>query len=119
MPFPFNPNVACPRISHPQMLSAGGLGELGRTPKINKNVSRDHGPHCYTALLAFGGLKRGYVHGSSDKNGGHPAYKPVKPDDLAATMYHVLGIQPDTEVRDVVNRPVPISYGKVIQKVIA
>ena len=43
----------------------------------------------------------------------------MKPDNLVATMYHLLGIQPDTEVRDVLNRPVPISYGKVIQEIIA
>jgi len=95
------------------------VGEFGRTPKINKNISRDHWPQCYTALLAGGGVKRGFVHGASDKNGEYPAEKPVKPDDLAATMYHLLGIQHDTEVRDVANRPVPISYGKVIQEVIA
>ncbi len=95
------------------------VGEFGRTPKINKNISRDHWPQCYTALLAGGGVKRGYVHGASDKNGEHPADKPVKPDDLAATMYHLLGIRPDTEVHDVVNRPVPISYGKVIHDIIA
>lgn len=95
------------------------VGEFGRTPRINKNISRDHWPQCYTALLAGGGVKRGYVHGASDKNGEHPAEKPVKPDDLAATMYHLLGIRPDTEVRDVADRPVPISYGKVIQEIIA
>ena len=95
------------------------VGEFGRTPKINKNISRDHWPQCYTALLAGGGVKRGFVHGASDKNGEYPAEKPVKPDDLAATMYHLLGIRHDTEVHDVANRPVPISYGKVIQEVIA
>lgn len=95
------------------------VGEFGRTPRINKNISRDHWPQCYTALLAGGGVKRGFVHGASDKNGEYPAEKPVKPDDLAATMYHLLGIRHDTEVRDVADRPVPISYGKVIQEVIA
>lgn len=95
------------------------VGEFGRTPKINKNVSRDHWPQCYTALLAGGGVKRGFVHGASDKNGEYPASKPVRPDDLAATMYHLLGIKHDTEVRDVANRPVPISYGEVIQDIIA
>jgi len=95
------------------------VGEFGRTPRINKNISRDHWPQCYTALLAGGGVKRAFVHGASDKNGEYPAEKPVKPDDLAATMYHLLGIRHDTEVRDVADRPVPISYGKVIQEVIA
>ncbi len=95
------------------------VGEFGRTPRINKNFSRDHWPQCYTALLAGGGVKRGHVHGASDKNGEYPAEKPVKPDDLAATMYHLLGIRHDTEVRDVANRPVPISYGKVLHEILA
>jgi len=95
------------------------VGEFGRTPKINKNVSRDHWPQCYTALLAGGGTKRGFVHGASDKNGEYPAEKPVKPDDLAATIYHLLGIRPDTEVKDAVGRMLPISYGKVVHEVIS
>ena len=95
------------------------VGEFGRTPRINKNFSRDHWPQCYTALLAGGGVKRGHVHGASDKNGEYPAEKPVKPDDLAATMFHLLGIRHDTEVRDVANRPVPISYGKVLHEILA
>jgi hypothetical protein len=95
------------------------VGEFGRTPRINGNASRDHWPQCYTALLAGGGVKKGYVHGASDKHGEHPADKPVKPDDLAATIYHLLGIPHDTEVRDAVNRPLPISYGKPVMEVIA
>ena len=95
------------------------VGEFGRTPKINKNISRDHWPQCYTALLAGGGVKRGYVHGASDRNGEYPAEKPVRPDDLAATMYHLLGIPHDAEVRDAVNRPLPISYGKPVHEIIA
>lgn len=95
------------------------VGEFGRTPRINKSISRDHWPFCYTALLAGGGTKRGFVHGASDKNGEHPAENPVTPDDLAATMYHLMGVDPHTEVQDVANRPVPLSYGKVINNVIA
>jgi Protein of unknown function (DUF1501) len=94
------------------------VGEFGRTPKINKNASRDHWPQCYTALLAGGGTKRGFVHGASDKKGEYPAEKPVKPDDLAATIYHLLGIRPETEVKDAVGRMLPISYGKVVHEVI-
>lgn len=95
------------------------VGEFGRTPKINGNASRDHWPQCYTALLAGGGVKRGFVHGASDNHGAYPAEKPVKPDDLAATMYHLLGIPHDSEVRDAVNRPIPISYGRPVMEVIA
>jgi len=93
------------------------VGEFGRTPRINANVSRDHWPQCYTALLAGAGVKKGFVYGASDKHGEYPADKPVKPDDLAATIYHLLGIDPHTEVRDTLKRPVPISYGKVITDV--
>ncbi|MFZ4763943.1 MAG: DUF1501 domain-containing protein [Roseimicrobium sp.] len=95
------------------------VGEFGRTPKVNKNLSRDHWPFCYTALLAGGGTKRGFVYGASDKNGEHPADKPVTPDDLAATMYHLMGLDGHHELRDLSNRPVPLSYGKVIEGVIA
>ena len=95
------------------------VGEFGRTPRINKSLSRDHWPQCYTALLAGGGVKRGFVHGASDKLGEHPAEAPVRPDDLAATIYHLLGIDPHTEVHDGADRPVPVSYGNVVENVIA
>ncbi len=95
------------------------MGEFGRTPKINKQQSRDHWPGCYTALLAGGGVKKGYVHGSSDKDGSHPASDRVRPDDLAATMFQLLGIPPTTEVYDSFHRPLPIAAGDVVQGVIA
>ncbi len=95
------------------------MGEFGRTPMINKNASRDHWPQCYTTLLAGGGVKRGFIYGSSDKTGSYPAENPVRPDDLAATMYHLLGIDPATEVHDANKRPLPISYGKPVMGVMA
>lgn len=84
------------------------MGEFGRTPDINKNVSRDHWPQCYTALLAGGGVKGGYVYGKSDDHARFPAEKPVKPEDLAATIYHLLGIDPGTEIYDRDHRPLII-----------
>ncbi len=84
------------------------MGEFGRTPEINKNVSRDHWPQCYTTLLAGGGVKGGYVYGESDERAKYPAEKPVKPEDLAATIYHLLGIDPSTEIYDRNNRPLII-----------
>jgi hypothetical protein len=93
------------------------MGEFGRTPNINKNASRDHWPQCYTTLLAGGGMKRGYVHGASDKSGAYPAEDPVRPDDLAATIFHALGIDPHTEVRTTANRPVYIAEGKPVMDV--
>lgn len=95
------------------------MGEFGRTPKINDNVSRDHWPQCYTAMLAGGGVKRGFLYGASDALGMYPAEHPVRPDDLSATMYHLLGIDPATEVYDRADRPLMISQGKPIEALIA
>jgi hypothetical protein len=89
------------------------MGEFGRTPRIKEFGGRDHWPQCYTAMLV-GGVKKGYVHGSSDRTGSYPASDPVKPDDLAATMFHLLGIDPHTEVYDALNRPLPIAAGNPI-----
>ncbi len=95
------------------------MGEFGRTPQINKNASRDHWPQCYTVLLAGGGVKRGFVHGASDKTGSYPAENPVRPDDVAATIFHALGIDPHREMRTLTNRPVVASEGQVITEVFA
>ena len=95
------------------------MGEFGRTPKINENVSRDHWPQCYTTLLAGGGVKRGFVYGESDKHGMYPAKDPVRPDDLAATIYYLLGIDPHTEVHNSTNRPLPIADGQPVMGVMA
>jgi hypothetical protein len=95
------------------------MGEFGRSPRINNIAGRDHWPQCYTVLMAGGGVKRGYVHGSSDRIGAYPATNPCRPEDIAATMYHLLGIDPHAEVRDALNRPLAISTGSVIDGVIA
>lgn len=95
------------------------MGEFGRTPKINDNISRDHWPMCYTVLLAGGGVKRGFVYGASDKNASFPDRDPVRPDDLAATMFQLLGIDPATEVYDPANRPLPIAAGSPITGLLA
>ena len=95
------------------------MGEFGRTPRLNDNASRDHWPQCYTALLAGGGIKRGFVYGASDKTGSYPAENPVRPDDLAATLYYLLGIDPQTEVYDTSKRPLAITSGKPVMGVMA
>jgi hypothetical protein len=94
------------------------MGEFGRTPKINDNQSRDHWPQCYTVLLAGGGVKRGFIHGSSDAQGAFPDEHPVRPEDLAATVYQLLGIDPHTEIYDRDHRPLVIG-GRPILDVIA
>ncbi len=95
------------------------MGEFGRTPKINSNTSRDHWPHCYTVLLAGGGVKRGFVYGASDETGSHPADAPVTPDDIAATIYYLMGVDPRSEITDAQGRPIMISSGQPILEVIA
>jgi hypothetical protein len=95
------------------------MGEFGRAPRINKDAGRDHWPRCYTALLAGGGVKRGYVHGASDKTGTLPLSDPVRPDDLAATMFALLGLDPTTELRDALNRPLPIAKGNPVTAIMA
>jgi Protein of unknown function (DUF1501) len=94
-------------------------GEFGRAPRIsNGTPGRDHWPQCYTVLLAGGGVKRGFVYGASDNIGAYPAQDPCRPEDLAATIYHLLGIDPQTEIRDSLNRPLPISRGSVLTGVL-
>ncbi len=95
------------------------MGEFGRTPQINKNESRDHWPQCYTVLLAGGGVKRGFIYGSSDARAMYPDEHPVRPDDLSATIYYLLGIDPQTEVYDRNHRPLMISQGKPVWEVMA
>ena len=93
------------------------MGEFGRTPNINSNVSRDHWPQCYTTLLAGAGVKRGFVHGASDKHGAYPAEHPVRPDDLAATIFYALGIDPHREMQAANNRPVLAADGKPVTQI--
>lgn len=95
------------------------MGEFGRTPRINQNASRDHWPQCYTALLAGGGVRRGFVYGASDRYGERPDRDGCRPDDLAATMFYLLGLDPHAEVSDAVGRPLPISSGRVLHEIIA
>jgi uncharacterized protein (DUF1501 family) len=99
------------------------MGEFGRTPQIGANPrfsrdGRDHWPQCYSALLAGGGVKGGMVYGGSDRIGAYPTSNAVRPDDIAATLFTCLGIDPATEVRDPLGRPLPISNGAAITDVL-
>ena len=93
------------------------VGEFGRTPRISSNGGRDHWPQCYCAVLAGGGAKKGFVYGASDKLGAYPTVGQARPEDLAATMFEALGIDPETEITDKLNRPLPIARGKPIREV--
>jgi hypothetical protein len=98
------------------------LGEFGRTPKISvqpgtnaKSPGRDHWAPCFFGLFAGAGVRGGQVIGKSDKIGAYPATTPFTPDDIGATVYHVLGIDHTAEVRDRQNRPVTLNRGQVMQ----
>jgi hypothetical protein len=95
------------------------LGEFGRTPKINAQAGRDHWPDCYSALLAGGGVKGGFVYGASDKIGAFPTADPVTPADLAATVLWRFGIDPATEIRDFTGRPYKAAEGEPVRGVFA
>ena len=86
-------------------------GEMGRTPKFENRGSqdgRDHWSYCFPMLLAGAGVQGGLIHGVSDKHSAYPAELPVTPADLAATVYHSLGIPPDTRIPDAQDRPTPL-----------
>ncbi len=72
------------------------VGEFGRTPKVNNGGGRDHWPACYTAMLAGAGIRGGAVYGASDRHAAQVASNPVRPEDFGATLYHALGIPPET-----------------------
>lgn len=103
------------------------LGEFGRSPEkglstsgnINSADGRDHWPYCYTACIAGAGIKRGYVHGSSDKTGSSPAELPVEPTELLATIYHACGIDPETIVFNHLNQPRELVKAKPVTALFA
>jgi hypothetical protein len=87
------------------------MGEMGRSPRVNPAAGRDHWPQCGFSLLVGGGVKRGHVHGTTDKIAAYPVDHPVAPADLIATTYHVLGIDPERTVPNRTGRPMPIAHG--------
>ena len=80
-------------------------GEFGRTPKINKDAGRDHWPPVNFALLAGGGMRTGQVIGSTDKTAGYAKDRPISFQNVFATLYHNLGIDPAAAVADRSGRP--------------
>ena len=93
-------------------------GEFGRTPKLNGAGGRDHWGPVFSVALAGGGVRGGVVEGASDKLAAYPKDGRVLPPDLTATVFHCLGIPPDTEIRDSLGRPLPISRGEVIRSIL-
>ncbi|MDB6139528.1 MAG: hypothetical protein JWO94_2600 [Verrucomicrobiaceae bacterium] len=103
------------------------LGEFGRSPEKGVSTSgngnsadgRDHWPYCYTAIVGGAGIKRGYVHGKSDKTGSSPAENPVHPTELLATIYHSMGIDPETIVYNHLNQPRELVKAKPVTQLFA
>lgn len=86
------------------------MSDMGRTPQVNGNAGRDHWTYAYSILFAGAGIRGGMVHGASD---GHAAYvkaHPVSTSDICATIYHLLGIDPDMKVYDN-DRPIAVAHG--------
>ena len=98
------------------------MGEFGRSPRKglstsgndNDTGSRDHWPYCFTSLVAGAGVKRGHVHGESDETGSAPLRDAVHPCDMLATIYHALGIAPETMVMNHLDQPRELVKGHVV-----
>ena len=94
-------------------------GEFGRTPRINKNAGRDHWGKCFTVALGGGGIQGGRAIGTSNKWAEEPASDPYGPEDLATTMYHLLGLNPHDEMITPEGRPVMLANnGKLISELL-
>ncbi len=94
--------------------------EFGRTPKINGNSGRDHWPKVFSVLLAGGGIKPGFVYGSSNSTASEPEENPLGVEDLFTTVYHCLGIVADKELMAPGDRPIEIvADGKVVKEMLA
>jgi hypothetical protein len=103
------------------------IGEFGRSPlrgvstsgNSNDAEGRDHWPYCYTSVVAGAGIRRGYIHGRSDRTASAPLDNPVHPTDLLATIYHSVGIDPATIVYNHLNQPRELVKGDVVRGLLA
>ena len=86
--------------------------EFGRTPKINRTAGRDHWPKVFSVAMAGGGMKRGYIHGSSDPTGAEPEENPFTVQNYASTVFHLMGINPETRLMSPGDRPQAIVTGE-------
>jgi hypothetical protein len=90
------------------------LTDFGRTPKVNGSAGRDHYPSVYSLFLAGGGIRGGQVYGSSDAHGAFPRSDACTPADIHATIFRALGISPTALIHDALDRPFPVSEGRVL-----
>lgn len=96
------------------------LTEYGRTPKINKDIGRDHWPAAFSVAFAGAGIRAGQVIGASDKNGAAVTERPVTPEEIAATILHLVGIPPQTTFQRSDGRPIPyVEHAKPVQELLA
>ncbi len=94
-------------------------GEFGRTPRLNGSGGRDHWPGSMSAMLAGGGLKMGQVIGATNRKGEQPTERPLRPEDVIRTVYHVLGLDPAHEFPNESGRPMPVmNQGRPIAELI-
>ena len=93
--------------------------EFGRTPRINSRAGRDHWGPCNSVVMAGGGLPGGQVFGKTDSQAAYPIDDVVTQADIAATVYHLLGLDPHTPIYDSLNRPYPITLGRPIEKLLS
>jgi len=91
------------------------MGEFGRTPQLNPRGGRDHWPGVWSVLFAGAGVRGGQVIGKTDKIGAFPTTPPYSPNDVGATVYQALGVDPESEVRDRQGRPVRLNQGRAIE----
>ncbi|MFP6763511.1 MAG: DUF1501 domain-containing protein [Planctomycetaceae bacterium] len=95
------------------------MGEFGRTPRINQYAGRDHYPGAGSLLMAGAGVNGGAVIGATDRNGATPVSQPVGPDDVAASIYHLLGLDPHLTYFPRLTRPTPIASGTLIDGLVS
>jgi uncharacterized protein (DUF1501 family) len=94
-------------------------GEFNRTPRINQNAGRDHWARSMAVVLAGGGFRQGYAHGTTDTNGMAPATEPCTPDDVCSTIFNQLGIDPHQELNTPTGRPVQLfREGRILPRLI-
>lgn len=94
------------------------MGEFGRSPHINPWGGRDHWGSVYSVALAGGGIRGGTVYGASDAAGAYPSSGRVQPQDLMATILHLLGHDPEMMIQDQTGRPHPVTTGQVIEEIV-
>jgi uncharacterized protein DUF1501 len=94
------------------------MAEFGRTPRLNGAAGRDHWGRVFSVALSGGGIQGGRVHGASDSIAAYPRDGRVRPEDLHATIYHCLGIDPAAEYHDAFGRPLPLTRGDVVRQVL-